>query len=121
MQCYCSRCGFKKVLFLNQHIGSIVSQRYSVAKQLLDPRSVSQRGVTYLRENKSFRKTSLACLSGAQVGSIHEKMAKDLVTRPLKGSAHSTFQTETFNSFVSLLSPYKCEKDCRNTEDMRHY
>ena len=27
----------------------------------------------YLRENESFSKTILACLSGAQVGSIHDK------------------------------------------------
>ena len=39
----------------------------------------------YLRENEFLSKTILACLSGAQMASIHEikKMAKNLVTLPL--------------------------------------
>ena len=37
----------------------------------------------YLRENRSFSKTIVGCLSGAQVGSIHEKKQKNLVTLPL--------------------------------------
>ena len=38
----------------------------------------------YLRENEFLRKTILACLSGAQVGSIHEKIeVENLVTLPL--------------------------------------
>ena len=37
-------------------------------------RSVSRRGVNYFAsENESFSKTILACLSGVQVGSIHEE------------------------------------------------
>ena len=39
----------------------------------------------YLRENEFLRKTILACLSEAQMGSIHEKKieVKNLVTLPL--------------------------------------
>ena len=39
----------------------------------------------YLRENDFLRKTILACLSGAQMGSIHKKIeVENLVTLPLK-------------------------------------
>ena len=40
----------------------------------------------YLRENEFLRKTILACLSGAQMGSIHEKNRgrKSCDTAPLK-------------------------------------
>ena len=38
----------------------------------------------YLRENEFLSKTILACLSGAQMASIHEiKNGKNLVTLPL--------------------------------------
>ena len=39
----------------------------------------------YLRENEFLSKTMLACLSGAQMASIHKikKMARNLVTLPL--------------------------------------
>ena len=39
----------------------------------------------YLRENECLRQTILACLSGAQMGSIYEKKIKveNLVTLPL--------------------------------------
>ena len=38
----------------------------------------------YLRKNKFLRKTILACLSGAQMGSIHEKIeVENLMTLPL--------------------------------------
>ena len=40
----------------------------------------------YLRENELLRKTILACLSGAQMGSIYEKKieVENLVTLPIK-------------------------------------
>ena len=39
----------------------------------------------YLRENEFLRKTVLACLSGAQMGSIYEEIffVENLVTLPL--------------------------------------
>ena len=49
----------------------------------LTPRSVSLRGVEFFEQklrifprNRNLRKIILACLSGAQVVSIHEKIAK---------------------------------------------
>ena len=40
----------------------------------------------YLRENKFLRKTFLACLSGAQIGSIYEKKLRSKI------SWHSPFK-----------------------------
>ena len=49
--------------------------------------------IEYLRENEFLRKTILACLSGAQMGSIHEKNRgrKSRDTAPLKGHFHEIF------------------------------
>ena len=40
--------------------------------------------LVHLRKNEFFCKTILACLSGAQMASIHEKNGKNLVTLPLE-------------------------------------
>ena len=54
----------------------------------------------YLRENEFLRKTILACLSGAQMGSINEKNRgrKSRDTAPLKGQSKDIFVIEFFSS-----------------------
>ena len=51
----------------------------------------------YLRENEFLRKAILACLSGAQMGSIHEKKIKveNLVTHSLKAPDYDTHNGNT--------------------------
>ena len=61
-----------------------------------------------LRENEFVRKTILTCLSGAQMGLIHEKIeVKILVTLPLKGE----------NALGKLLNFFK--EQCH--EILNHY
>ena len=58
-------------------------------QNFLTPCSVSQRGVEFFKfenlcENELLLKTNLACLSGAQMGLIHEKIeVENLVKLPL--------------------------------------
>ena len=75
----------------------------------------------YLRENEFLRKTILACLSGAQMGSIHEKnrgrKSRDTaplrkqprVSKPQEESLLSILQSGE-SSFLLLTTRRRCER-----------